>query len=80
MANPDPRFTAGEYAERLAKTRAAMAARGVDLLVVGRLDLHDDVGAPDVVCGADPGSCRLVRGVGDPELWGDTGDGGAGRK
>ena len=34
MPNPSPRFTAAEYADRLACTRAAMAARGVELLIV----------------------------------------------
>ena len=34
MPNPDPRFTAAEYAERLARTRAAMEARGIELLIV----------------------------------------------
>ena len=32
--NPEPRFTAGEYAARLAKTRAAMEAKGIELLIV----------------------------------------------
>ena len=32
--NPEPRFTADEYAARLAKTRAAMEAKGVDCLIV----------------------------------------------
>ena len=34
MPNPDPRFSADEYAARLAKTRAAMEAKGIELLVV----------------------------------------------
>ena len=34
MPNPDPRFTAAEYAARLARTRAAMAGAGVDCLIV----------------------------------------------
>ena len=34
VPNPDPRFTADEYAARLAKTRAAMEAQGIDLLIV----------------------------------------------
>ena len=34
MPNPDPRFTADEYARRLAKVRAAMEAAGIELLVV----------------------------------------------
>lgn len=34
MPNPEPRFTAEEYAVRLAGTRAAMEARGVECLIV----------------------------------------------
>jgi ectoine hydrolase len=34
VPDPTPRFTADEYAARLAKTRAAMEARGIELLVV----------------------------------------------
>ena len=34
MANPNPAFTATEYAARLAATRAAMAAAGLDTLLV----------------------------------------------
>ena len=34
MPNPEPRFSADEYARRLAKTRAAMEAKGVDCLIV----------------------------------------------
>lgn len=34
MPNPAPRFDAAEYAARLARTRAAMEAAGIDLLVV----------------------------------------------
>ena len=34
MPNPTPRFAREEYAARLAKTRAAMAARGIDTLIV----------------------------------------------
>ena len=34
MPNPDPRFTADEYAARLAKTRAAMEAKGIECLIV----------------------------------------------
>ena len=32
--NPEPRFAAAEYADRLARTRAAMEAAGVELLIV----------------------------------------------
>jgi ectoine hydrolase len=32
--NPEPRFTAAEYGDRLARTRAAMEAAGVELLIV----------------------------------------------
>ena len=32
--NPAPRFSSDEYAARLAKTRAAMEAAGVDCLIV----------------------------------------------
>jgi ectoine hydrolase len=31
--NPEPRFSAAEYADRLARTRAAMAAKGIELLI-----------------------------------------------
>jgi ectoine hydrolase len=34
VPNPEPRFSADEYATRLRKTRAAMEERGIDLLVV----------------------------------------------
>jgi ectoine hydrolase len=34
VPNPEPRFSADEYAARLRKTRAAMEDRGIDLLVV----------------------------------------------
>ena len=34
MPNPEPRFTAAEYADRLARTRAAMEAKGIELLIV----------------------------------------------
>ncbi len=34
MSNPNPKFTRAEYADRLARTRRAMEAKGVDLLVV----------------------------------------------
>ncbi|HVL20101.1 MAG TPA: ectoine hydrolase DoeA [Amaricoccus sp.] len=34
MPNPDPRFTAEEYAARLAATRAAMEAKGIECLIV----------------------------------------------
>ena len=34
MPSPDPRFTPDEYAARLAKTRAAMETKGIDLLIV----------------------------------------------
>ncbi|MFN3954024.1 MAG: ectoine hydrolase DoeA [Pararhodobacter sp.] len=34
MPNPAPRFSAAEYAARLEKTRSAMAARGIDTLIV----------------------------------------------
>ncbi|TPE46892.1 ectoine hydrolase DoeA [Amaricoccus solimangrovi] len=34
MPNPDPRFTPAEYADRLARTRAAMEASGIDCLIV----------------------------------------------
>ncbi len=34
MPNPDPRFSADEYAARLAKTRRAMEVAGLDLLIV----------------------------------------------
>ena len=34
MSEPDLNFTRAEYAQRLAKTRAAMSARGIDLLIV----------------------------------------------
>jgi ectoine hydrolase len=34
VPNPEPRFAADEYAARLAGTRAAMEARGIDCLVV----------------------------------------------
>jgi ectoine hydrolase len=34
MPNPTPRFAASEYAARLERTRAAMAARGIDTLIV----------------------------------------------
>ncbi|MBL4916906.1 ectoine hydrolase DoeA [Szabonella alba] len=34
MPNPLPRFTRAEYDARVAKTRAAMAARGIDTLIV----------------------------------------------
>jgi hypothetical protein len=29
VPNPEPRFSAAEYADRLARTRAAMATKGV---------------------------------------------------
>ena len=34
MPNPEPRFSAAEYADRLARTRRAMEAKGVELLIV----------------------------------------------
>jgi ectoine hydrolase len=34
MTSPAPGFDRAEYVERIAKTRAAMASRGLDLLVV----------------------------------------------
>ena len=34
MPNPSPRFEAAEYADRLARTHAAMAVRGIDVLIV----------------------------------------------
>ncbi|MFN3825505.1 MAG: ectoine hydrolase DoeA [Pseudorhodobacter sp.] len=34
MPNPMPRFTAAEYDARVARTRTAMAARGIDTLIV----------------------------------------------
>jgi len=34
VPNPEPRFTADEYAARLAKTRAAMEAKGIGCLIV----------------------------------------------
>ena len=34
MPDPEPRFTAAEYADRLAGTRRAMEAKGIELLIV----------------------------------------------
>jgi ectoine hydrolase len=34
LPNPEPRFTAAEYADRLARTRRAMEAKGIDCLIV----------------------------------------------
>jgi ectoine hydrolase len=34
VPDPEPRFSAAEYADRLTRTRAAMAARGIECLIV----------------------------------------------
>ena len=34
MSNPDPAFAPAEYADRIARTRAAMAAKGIEVLLV----------------------------------------------
>jgi ectoine hydrolase len=34
VPNPEPRFTAAEYADRLARTRRAMETKGIELLIV----------------------------------------------
>jgi ectoine hydrolase len=34
VSNPEPRFTPAEYADRLTRTRAAMAAQGIEVLIV----------------------------------------------
>ena len=79
MSNPDPAFAPAEYADRIARTRAAMAAKGIEVLLV------TDPSNMAWLTGYDGWSFYVHQGViigpeGYPLWWGRAMDGAGARR